>query len=47
MVSLGVSAARVDTVSYGKERPMCAESNEACWGQNRRGITVVAGGAGS
>ena len=47
LVSLGVSTARVDTISYGKERPMCTESNEACWGQNRRGITVVAGGANS
>ena len=47
LVSLGVSTARVDTISYGKERPMCTESNESCWGQNRRGITVVAGGANS
>ena len=43
LVSLGVSTARVDTISYGKERPGCAESNESCWAQNRRGITVVAG----
>ncbi|HJR55963.1 MAG TPA: peptidoglycan-associated lipoprotein Pal, partial [Rhizomicrobium sp.] len=43
LVSLGVSTARVDTISYGKERPMCTESNESCWAQNRRGITVVAG----
>ena len=47
LVSVGVSTARIDTVSYGKERPVCAESNEACWSQNRRGITVVAGGANS
>ena len=47
LVSLGVSTARVDTISYGKERPMCTESNESCWSQNRRGITVVAGGANS
>lgn len=43
LVSLGVSTARVETISYGKERPACAESNESCWAQNRRGITVVAG----
>ena len=43
LVSLGVSGARIDTISYGKERPMCTESNESCWAQNRRGITVVAG----
>ena len=47
LVSLGVSTARVDTISYGKERPTCTESNENCWGQNRRGITVVVGGANS
>lgn len=45
LVSQGVSAARVETVSYGKERPVCTESNESCWSQNRRGVTVVAGGA--
>ena len=45
LVSVGVSTARIDTVSYGKERPICTESNEACWTQNRRGVTVVTGGA--
>jgi peptidoglycan-associated lipoprotein len=33
---LGVSAARIKTVSYGKERPQCTEQNESCWQQNRR-----------
>jgi len=33
---LGISADRIRTVSYGKERPFCTESNEACWQQNRR-----------
>jgi peptidoglycan-associated lipoprotein len=47
LVSLGVSSARVDTISYGKERPICTESDESCWAQNRRGVTVVAGGAAS
>jgi len=36
LVSLGVDASRVKTVSYGKERPFCTESNESCWQQNRR-----------
>ena len=45
LVSQGVSTGRVETVSYGKERPICTESNEACWAQNRRGVTVVTGGA--
>ena len=47
LVSLGVSSARVDTISYGKERPICTESDESCWAQNRRGVTVVAGGESS
>ena len=41
----GVSAERIDTISYGKERPVCAESNEACWSQNRRGVTTIVAGA--
>jgi peptidoglycan-associated lipoprotein len=47
LVSQGVSTARVETVSYGKERPICTESNEACWAQNRRGVTTLTGGANS
>jgi len=45
LVSLGVSPDRVETISYGKERPICTESTEDCWAQNRRGTTVVTGGA--
>jgi peptidoglycan-associated lipoprotein len=47
LVSQGVSTGRVETVSYGKERPVCTESNEGCWAQNRRGVTVISGGANS
>jgi peptidoglycan-associated lipoprotein len=43
--SLGVSAARLDTISYGKERPVCVESNEACWAQNRRGVSTIKSGS--
>jgi peptidoglycan-associated lipoprotein len=32
----GIGSDRVRTISYGKERPFCTESNEACWQQNRR-----------
>jgi peptidoglycan-associated lipoprotein len=32
----GVSASQVSVVSYGKERPVCTQHNEACWSQNRR-----------
>ncbi|MBM3512793.1 MAG: peptidoglycan-associated lipoprotein Pal [Alphaproteobacteria bacterium] len=37
----GVAAARIKTVSYGKERPVCVASNEDCYGKNRRGVSVV------
>ena len=36
LVQLGLPAARLKTVSYGKERPQCTESNESCWQRNRR-----------
>ncbi len=41
LVELGVSASRIDVVSYGKERPEVVGSNEAAWKQNRRGVTMV------
>ena len=47
LVSQGVSTARVETISYGKERPVCTESSESCWAQNRRGVTVLTGGVNS
>jgi peptidoglycan-associated lipoprotein len=40
LISLGISADRIRTISYGKERPFCTESTEACWAQNRRGHFV-------
>jgi peptidoglycan-associated lipoprotein len=40
LTALGISAARIKTISYGKEKPFCSESNEACWQQNRRGHFV-------
>ena len=36
LVAQGVSAARIRTISYGKEKPFCTESTESCWQQNRR-----------
>ncbi len=36
LVNLGVPAANIKTISYGKEKPVCTEHNEACWQQNRR-----------
>ncbi|HZC21775.1 MAG TPA: peptidoglycan-associated lipoprotein Pal, partial [Candidatus Binatia bacterium] len=35
LLEQGVSGERIKTVSYGKERPFCAEDNEKCWSQNR------------
>lgn len=42
LVSLGISADRLSTVSFGKEKPSCSEHNETCWQQNRRGHFVRA-----
>ncbi len=44
--SLGVSAGRMRTISYGKERPVAVCDDISCWSQNRRAVTVL-GGAGS
>jgi peptidoglycan-associated lipoprotein len=41
LVSLGIDAARLSTISYGKERPVCVESIEDCWSKNRRGVSVL------
>ena len=41
LVSLGVSANRIRTVSYGKERPVALASNESAWAQNRRAASVM------
>jgi peptidoglycan-associated lipoprotein len=36
LTQLGVPADRLKTISYGKERPVCTESDESCWQRNRR-----------
>jgi len=43
LVSLGVPADRLKTVSYGKEVPVCTQSNEDCWQRNRRAHFTVTG----
>ena len=45
LTSLGVAGARLETISFGKERPVCVESTEACWSQNRRGVSTIKSGA--
>jgi peptidoglycan-associated lipoprotein len=41
LASLGVDASRVQTVSFGKERPQALGSDEQSWAQNRRAVTVT------
>ena len=41
LVSLGVPVDRIQTVSKGKEQPFCADENESCWSQNRRGHFLI------
>ncbi len=43
LVSLGVDADRISTISYGEERPFATGSSEAAWAQNRRAHLVVTG----
>jgi len=45
LVSLGVPAERLKTVSYGKEIPVCHEASEDCWARNRRARFTVTGKA--
>lgn len=44
LVSRGVAGNRLQTVSFGKERPIEICSSEACYAKNRRAVTVLAGG---
>jgi len=37
LVDSGIPAGRLQTISYGKERPFCSQDDEQCWQQNRRG----------
>ncbi len=47
LISLGISANRIETISYGKERPEALGSTESAWTQNRRAVTVVRSGPSS
>lgn len=45
LVERGVAEGRIETTSFGEERPICTESNESCWSQNRRDeFEITAGG---
>ena len=44
LVSRGIAASRIKTISYGKERPVAVCDDISCWSQNRRAVTVLKGG---
>jgi peptidoglycan-associated lipoprotein len=41
LASLGVDPSRIETISYGKERPDATGSNEESWARNRRAVSVI------
>ena len=41
LISEGVNGSRLQTISYGKERPVSLCSEEACWSKNRRGVATI------
>jgi peptidoglycan-associated lipoprotein len=41
LTTLGITADRLSTISYGEEIPVCKEQNESCWRQNRRARFVI------
>ena len=47
LIAQGIAGSRMQTVSYGKERPIALCSEESCYAQNRRAVTVLSMGAGA
>lgn len=45
LISQGISAERISSIAYGKERPSAFCDAEECWSQNRRAVTVITSGA--
>ena len=43
LIRQGISAQRIKTISYGKERPVATCDNISCWSQNRRAVTALSG----
>ena len=41
LFAAGASATQVQTISYGKERPFCTDSNDTCWAKNRCGHIIL------
>ena len=46
LVAEGIAATRIRTVTYGKERPIEVCSEESCYAQNRRAVTVLTASPG-
>jgi len=44
LISLGIPSTRIDTISYGKEKPVCTESTEECWAKNRNDHFILTEG---
>ena len=40
-VTAGIPKARIETISFGEERPLCTAATDECWAMNRRGATKV------
>ena len=47
LIAKGVSASRMHTISYGKERPVATCDDISCWSQNRRAVTILDGAPGA
>jgi peptidoglycan-associated lipoprotein len=45
LIEQGISADRIASIAFGKERPAALCDAENCWSQNRRSVTVITGGA--
>jgi len=43
LIALGIDPARLETISWGKERPVALGSNQTAWALNRRGVTTITG----
>jgi peptidoglycan-associated lipoprotein len=41
LIALGIAPDRIQTISYGEEKPVCTEATEQCWAKNRRAHFVV------
>ncbi len=41
LISLGIPSARINTISYGEEKPLCSEQTDECWAKNRRAHFVL------